>query len=92
MSEGIEQVKMVVDSAVSMVNAEQKLAGVDLKGVYKQFLDLDDAEAQSLLESVLKLDLSNDKTEADAKAAAAAIVQYLPFIMRLLKLVLPKPQ
>lgn len=91
MSEGIDQVKVVLGSAIEMVNAEQKLVSVDWKVVYRQVLDLDEKEASELAASVGLLDLSNDELEARIESVALVAGQYAAFVLRMLKIVLPKP-
>jgi len=91
MSEGIDQVKVVLGSAIEMVNAEQKLVSVDWKVVYRQVLDLDEKEASELAASVGLLDLSNDELEAKIEGVALVAGQYAAFVLRMLKIVLPKP-
>ena len=92
MAEGISEVKKVLGSALSLVNAEQVLASADYKLVYKQVLDLDDAEAMELAAQVGVLDLNDDQLEKTVEEIAAKAGAYAAFLVRLVKLVLPKPQ
>lgn len=90
MSLGIDEVKKVLSAAVDAVNAEQKLASANFVLAGQQLLDADEAELQSCVEDINKLDLSNDALEAKIKAYADAGAKPLAFVLKLIKIFFPK--
>lgn len=92
MSESIDQLKGVFQAVMEGVNAQQKLAKVEWKQAYKEVLDLSEGEAQELAAAVGMLDLNDDELELRLESYAQIGGQYAAFVLRMLKIVLPKPK
>lgn len=94
MGVGIANVLALTDGVVSLVNAEEKLRklfqehGPDM---IIEFLDMDEDEATQVADKLGVLDLNNDELEAKIKGAVAVGQKYVVLVLKLLKIVLPKP-
>lgn len=91
MSEGVDKVSAVLEQAVALVNAEQKLVVTDWKAVYKQVLDLDETEAVQLATKFQILELNNKDFEALLEGYVSGGAHYAAVVLRILRLFLPKP-
>lgn len=90
MSEGIDQVQVVMGSALAMVNAQQKLAKVDWKLCAKQVIDLDEAEAHQIAKDFGVLDLNDDAFEALLEGYVNKGADYAAMILRMIRVFFPK--
>ncbi len=85
MSEGIDQVRKVIQSVVAVVNGVEVIRSVDVAALPKQIIDADQAELQACVEDLQKLDLSDDQLEAKIKAIAGTMPEPVAFLLRLAK-------
>lgn len=90
MAEGIDQIKVVMGSALEVVNAQQKLAKVDWKLVAKQVLDLDEAEAHQIAADFKVLDLNDDEFEGALEGYVDQGGNYAATILRMIRVFFPK--
>lgn len=90
MSEGIAVLRDMLKHGIAVVNAVDAFKHFDYNLALKQVMDLEESEILELAKDFEVLDLADDVLEAKAEAAVLAGAGPLAFIIRLLKIFLPK--
>jgi len=87
---GIDNLRVTLKAAVSVVNGLDALRSMDLQASLVELLDMDEAEAVTLAKDLQVLDLKDDAFEAKVEALALAGANVAAMVLRVLRLFIKK--
>lgn len=90
MAIGIETLKGMLHESIAVVNAVDKFKHFNYLEALEEMKDLEASELAELAKDVKILELSDEELETKIEALAEAGVEPLAFIIRLVKIFMPK--